>query len=65
MFSTRLLISKSSSPFNNPLVTVRKAPITTGIIVSFMLHIFFNSQAIHIIIIAIIIIIIIKLLGIF
>ena len=37
--------SKSSSPFNNPLVTVLKAPITIGIIVTLMLHSFFNSLA--------------------
>ena len=37
--------SKSSSPFNNPLVTVPKAPITIGIIVTFIFHIFFNSLA--------------------
>ena len=33
MVSTRPLISKASSPFNNPLVTVPKAPITIGIII--------------------------------
>ena len=33
------------SPFNNPLVTVPKAPITIGIIVTFMFHSFFNSLA--------------------
>ena len=38
MISTRPLISKSSSFFNNPLVTVPKAPITSGIIVTFMFH---------------------------
>ena len=32
---------KSSSPFNNPLVSIRKAPITIGIIVTFMFHSFF------------------------
>ena len=37
--------SKSSSPFNNSLVTVPKAPITISIIVTFMFHSFFNSQA--------------------
>ena len=42
MVSTRPLISKSSSPFNNPLVTVPKAPIT---IVTFMFHIFFSYIA--------------------
>ena len=41
MVSTRPPTSKSSSPFNNPLVTVPKAPITIGIIVTFMFHIFF------------------------
>ena len=45
MVSTRPLTSKSSSPFNNPLVTVPKAPITIGIIVTFMFHSFFNSLA--------------------
>ena len=37
--------SKPSSPFNNPLVTVTKAPITIGIIVTFKFHSFFNSLA--------------------
>ena len=36
MVSTRPPTSKSSRPFNNPLVTVSKAPITIGIIVTFM-----------------------------
>ena len=45
MVSTRPLISKSSSLFNNPLVTVPKAPITIGIIVTFKFHSFFNSLA--------------------
>ena len=45
MVSTLLVISKSSSPFNNLLVTVPKAPITIGIIVTFMFHSFFNSLA--------------------
>ena len=45
MVSTRSSISKSSRPFNNPLVTVPKAPITIGIIVTFMFHSFFNSLA--------------------
>ena len=40
--STRSLISKSSSLFNNPLVTVRKASITIGIIVTFMFLSFFQ-----------------------
>ena len=44
MVSMRLPVSKSSSPFNNPLVTVPKVPITMGIIVTFMFHsFFFNS----------------------
>ena len=43
--STRPLTSKSSRPFNNPLVTVPNAPITIGTIVTFMLHSFFNSLA--------------------
>ena len=45
MVSTRPPTSKSSRPFNNPLVTVPKAPITIGIIVTFMFHSFFNSIA--------------------
>ena len=43
--STRPPTSKSSRPFNNPLVIVPKAPITIGTIVSFMFHSFFNSLA--------------------
>ena len=45
MVSTRPPTSKSSSPFNSPLVTVPKAPIRIGIIVTFMFHSFFNSLA--------------------
>ena len=45
MVSTRPPTSKSSRAFNNPLVTMRKAPITIGIIVTFMFHSFFNSLA--------------------
>ena len=45
VISTCFLISKFSSPFNNPLMTVLKAPITIGIIITFMFHCFFNSQA--------------------
>ena len=41
MVSSRLQTSKSSSPFNNYLVTVPKAPITIGIIVTFMFQSFF------------------------
>ena len=44
MLSTRPLIFKSSSPFNNPLVTVPKASITIGIIITFIFDSFFNSQ---------------------
>ena len=40
MVSTRPLIFKSSSPFNNPPVTVPKAPITIGLIVTFIFHCF-------------------------
>ena len=43
--STRPPTSKSSKPFNNPLVIVPKAPITIGTIVTFMFHSFFNSLA--------------------
>ena len=43
MVSTRPLISKSSSLFNNPLVSVPKTPITVGIFVTFMFHNFFSS----------------------
>ena len=42
MISTCPPTSKSFSPFNNPLVTVPKAPITICIIVTFMLHSFSN-----------------------
>ena len=41
MVSTRSPTSKSSRHFNNPLVTVPKAPITIGIIVTFLFHSFF------------------------
>ena len=43
--STRLPTSKSSRPFNNPIVIVPKAPITIGTIVTFMFHCFFDSLA--------------------
>ena len=43
--STRPSTSKSHRPFNNPIVIVPKAPITTGTIVTFMFHSFFNSLA--------------------
>ena len=45
MISTCPPTSKSSSPFNNALITVPKAPITIGIIVTFMIYSFFNSIA--------------------
>ena len=45
MISTRPPISKSSRPFNNPLVIVPNAPITIGTIVTFMFHCFFNFRA--------------------
>ena len=45
MVSARPPTFKSSGPFNNPLVTVSNAPITIGIIITFMFHIFFNSLA--------------------
>ena len=41
MVSTRPLNSKSSSPFDNPSVTVPRAPIIIGITVTFMSHSFF------------------------
>ena len=44
MVSTRPLTSKSSRPFNNPLVTMPKAPITISIIVTFMFHSLFFFQ---------------------
>ena len=37
--------SKSSSPFNSPLVTVPNTKIKISIIVTFMFHSFFNSLA--------------------
>ena len=43
--STRPPTSKSSRPFNNPLVIVPNAPITIDAIVTFMCHSFFNSLA--------------------
>ena len=42
MVSTRSPTSKSSRPFNNPLLTVPKAPITIGIIVTFKFLSFFQ-----------------------
>ena len=45
MISTRPPTSKSPRPFNNSLITMPKAPITIGIIVTLMFHSFFNSLA--------------------
>ena len=45
MVSTRPLISKSSRLFNNPLVTVPRAPIIIGINITFIFQSFFNSLA--------------------
>ena len=45
MVSNHPLISKSSSPFNNPLMTVPKAPTTVDIIVTFIFYSFFKSLA--------------------
>ena len=43
--STRPPTSKSSRPFNNPLVTVPNAPITIGTIVTFMFRNFFKFSS--------------------
>ena len=45
MVSTRSLISKSSSPFTNPLGIIPGAIITIGITVTFMFHSLFCSLA--------------------
>ena len=45
MVSTRPPTSKSSSPFSNPLVTVPKAPIPIGIIVTFMFQSVFQFSS--------------------
>ena len=51
LVSARPLISKFSSPFINPLVTVLNAPITIGINVTFMFHSFFQfSRKVHVLI---------------
>ena len=42
--STLPLITKSSSPCTNPMVTVPSAPISLGITVTFMFHRFFFSS---------------------
>ena len=44
MVSTRLPTPKSFRPFNNPLVTVPKAPITIGIIVTFIYYYYYYSS---------------------
>ena len=43
MVSTHPLISRSSSPFNNSLVTVPRALITIGTILTFIFYPFFQS----------------------
>ena len=43
--SNHSVISKSSSPCTNPLVTVPRTPITISIIITCMFHSFFNSLA--------------------
>ena len=45
MVSTRPPTSKSSRPFNNPLIIVPKAPITIGKIVTFIFHSFFQFSS--------------------
>ena len=45
MVSTRPLIFNSSSPFINLLAAVPSAPITIGIIVTFIFHCFLDSGA--------------------
>ena len=50
IISTRLPTFKYSMPFNNPLVTVPKAPITIGIIVTFMFQFFQFSSKIEVLI---------------
>ena len=45
MVSPRPPTSKSSRSFNNPFLTVPKAPITIGIIVTFMFYSLFSFQA--------------------
>ena len=47
MVSSRPPTSKSSSPFNNPLLTVPKARITIGIIVTFMFRNGVMVKAMH------------------
>ena len=45
MVSTCPLISKSSSPCINPLMSVPRGPITLGITITFIFHSLFNSLA--------------------
>ena len=45
MVSTRLLISKSSSPCTNHLVIVPNAPITVGTTITFIFHSFFQFSS--------------------
>ena len=45
MVSSRPVISKSSSPCTNPLVTVLRAQNSIDIVVTFMFHSFFNYLA--------------------
>ena len=45
MITARPLISKSSAPCINPLVTLLSAQIIIGITVTFKFNIFFNSLA--------------------
>ena len=45
MISTHPLISKSSNPFNNPLVTVNSTTITIGITVTYTFYNFVSSLA--------------------
>ena len=45
MVSSQPLISKSSTPFNNPSATVPRKPITVSIIVTHCSIVFFNSLA--------------------
>ena len=50
MVSSRPLISKSSNPFTNPLVTVPRIPITIGVTVTFMFQSFQFPSKVEVII---------------
>ena len=50
MASTHSLISKSSSLYTNPFVTLPREPITTGIIATFMFHFFQFHCKFHVLI---------------